>query len=95
MRISVIGMVWYNEADYPAILRIMEDASNLPATFTEWKKAAEFGENRIRVQGDVAVVRAIINPKEFPAWCAARGLKVNAEGRTAFANYVAFESQKQ
>lgn len=31
-KVQAIGMAWFNEADYPAILRIMADAYRLPRT---------------------------------------------------------------
>lgn len=83
-----IGIAWYRESDYPRILEIMEDADRLPETFAEWEKAARNGEREGQAKG-LTVVRAIIDPQTFPAWCRARGLNVNANGRMAFANAAA------
>jgi hypothetical protein len=92
-KISALGVGWYEEADYPEILAIMEDAAVLPATFAEWRKAADQLVRRFESQG-VKVVKAVIKPKEFLGWCATRGLKINADARTRFANEEAARSVK-
>ena len=83
--ISAVGIAWYRESDYPRILQIMEDADLLHATFLEWQKAAEQAE-RMSERNGTPIIRAIIDPQEFPAWCRARGLNVDAGARMAFAN---------
>lgn len=81
----ILGIAWYEERDYPRILDIMEDAESLFGAYDEWKKAAEFGERREQAAGHT-VIRAVIKPEQFLAWCAARGAKVDSHARTAFAN---------
>jgi hypothetical protein len=87
--ISATGIGWYNREDYPRILEIMEDADVLPTTYDTWRQKAEGLERQIKASGAI-VVRAVIEPKEFVAWCAARGLKVNAKARTAFGSECAY-----
>jgi hypothetical protein len=86
------GLAWYEERDYPAILAMMEDADRLPATFARWREKAETAERELRRKGHT-VVRAMISPDTFPAWCRSRGLKLNAEARIMFANAVAARRQ--
>ncbi len=81
----IVGMAWYERDDYPRILEIMEDAEKLPRTYDEWKQRAELGESQMRAAGR-RVVRAIIKPEEFVAWCATNGHNVDTNGRTAFAS---------
>jgi hypothetical protein len=67
---------------------IMADADRLPKTFASWLEKADRAEREFKRRGDV--VRAIIDPDNFPAWCQSRGLKrLDAQARTLFANYVA------
>ena len=82
------GLAWYEERDYAAILAIMEDADRLPSTFSSWREKAEKAERALKRQGHT-VVRAMILPGEFPAWCQSRGMKVDGDARKLFANYVA------
>ena len=83
--VQIIGMAWFNESDYAGILDIMEDAANLPKTYEAWEKIARKRESELKGDGHV-VVRAIIHPKAFAGWCAVRGLHIDANARTTFAN---------
>lgn len=87
--IGAIGMAWYTRQDYPRILEIMEDAENLPATWHDWNKKAERIQRDAERQGHI-VIRAVIDPDDFPVWCRARGLNVDAEARIRFANETAY-----
>jgi hypothetical protein len=82
------GWAWYEESDYPRILQIMEDADRLPATYARWREKAETAERELKGRGH-EVVRAMISPDTFPAWCRSHGKKVDAQARILFASYVA------
>lgn len=84
-KVQAIGMAWFDEADYPAILHIMADAAQLPRTHAQWHQRATQGEKELATKG-VKVIRAVIDPQHFPGWCAARGLNVDAQARTRFAS---------
>jgi len=90
---SAIGMSWYSRESYSRILEVMEDANKLPRTYDQWLKSAETGESKLQRAGHI-VIRAIIDPDEFVAWCSARGLKVNAKARTQWASEAAFRALK-
>lgn len=90
MQIRVTGMVWYRSQDYDAILRIMSDSQKLPRTFHEWRMKAEAGEKKLQREGHI-IVRAYIDPETFPDWCNARGLNLDAQARTHYANTIAAE----
>lgn len=87
--VAAIGMVWYREADYDALMKIFIDSSKLHRSFLQWQDAAEQGRKRYVREGHV-VVKAYIDPKTFPAWCEANGCKLDASGRTQFANQEAY-----
>lgn len=87
--VRAVGIPWYFRQDYRRILEIMEDANLLPATYEAWLKAAEGLERRLKKEGHI-VVRAEIDPDEFPRWCAAQGLPVDADARGRFANEAAY-----
>lgn len=78
--VRAVGLPWYLRQDYPRILDIMEDAENLPATWFEWNKKAERHQRDAERQGHI-VIRAVIDPDDFPDWCRTRGLNVDAEAR--------------
>jgi hypothetical protein len=83
-----VGIAWYRAQDYGQIRRIMADAADFPDTYREWREVSERLESDLRQQGHV-VLRAIVDPEIFPEWCKARGLNVDAEACTIFANEVA------
>lgn len=89
LKVRAAGISWYNPDDYGAIRRIMSDRHKLAATYNEWLRDAEAGEQKLRSEGYI-VVRAFIDSKTFPDWCLARGLDINAEARMAFANGIAY-----
>jgi hypothetical protein len=92
-RIQAAGMVWYLAEDFSQIKSMMKDGHLLHRTHAEWQLAAEQGEQRMRAQG-VRVYRAIVRPAEFKAWCAARGLDIDAKARNQFANEFAAQEYR-
>jgi hypothetical protein len=83
MPISVVGIVWYREEDYPAILEIMTDREAFPKTFAVWRERATALELQQKARW-FHVVRAEIDPNTFPEWCRARGLEPDARARKSF-----------
>lgn len=94
MPIRCAGMAWYEASSYEQVKAIMEDGHKLPSTFKDFLRQAESMEHKLKGEG-VLVVRAIILPGEFEAWCRANGQRVNAEGRMAFANWIAYKTHGQ
>ena len=84
----IIGVSWYDREDYPRAREIMADAHVLPDTYEAWREKADGQEREAKATG-LTVVRAVIKPEEFGAWCAARKLNVDAKARASFANEVA------
>ncbi len=80
----MVALSWYRAEDYDRILEIMEDADKFHSTYDEWLKAAERGERELKGKGHV-VIRAMLDPDEFTAWCREKGLKLDAQARTQFA----------
>lgn len=84
-KIGAVGIPWYSEADYPAVLRIMTDAHLLPATHGKWLERAQQIERNLMGEGH-KVIRAVIDPKTFTMWCHLRGLaNIDAKARNMWA----------
>jgi hypothetical protein len=79
-----MGIAWFNREDYPRILAIMADSHVLPTTYEAWFYRAERAERDAKRSG-ITVVRAIIDPAAFVAWCTREGLNVDANARMTFA----------
>lgn len=92
--VRAIGIPRYRAENYDACRRIMADGQKLPVAFHIWRLAAEREEKRLQRLGQT-VVRAHIDPETFPDWCRASGLDIDAQGRIAWANRVAFEACRQ
>ncbi|NMV37220.1 hypothetical protein [Ralstonia insidiosa] len=85
LSVQAVGIPWYKESDFLRLRALFVDGDKLHPTFLQWKDAAEQLHKRLMRQG-VVVVKAYIDPETFPAWCAANGHNVDANGRNAFAN---------
>lgn len=92
--IRAVGISWFREEDYLRARGIMEDPEKLPGTYLRWQQLTEHQERDLQARGHL-VIRAVIDPDEFPAWCRARGLNVDANGRRLFAAWVAMRQVKE
>lgn len=90
MQIQIIGMAWFKPENYLQLRRMFEDGHKLHHTYPEWLKAAQTGYERFEAQG-ARVIRVDIDPSQFPTWCKANGMKLNAQARMAYANSVAYQ----
>jgi hypothetical protein len=82
-QVRVVGISWFRQQDYPALLRMFDDAHELPRVWKEWLQGAEQMEERTKAAGH-AVERVYIDPDTFPDWCRREGVGVNREGRDKF-----------
>ena len=90
---EVVGIPWYLEPDYPGILKVMEDAADMPDSFEKWIGGAQAEERRLQSGGHV-VARAVIDPFEFTIWCRNEGLNPDRAARVRFAEWVASRQAK-
>lgn len=93
MKVSVVGIPWYREEDFPVLRAMFADGDRLHKTYHEWLQAATQLEVGFR-ERKMFAVRALITPNEFRAWCEARGLGLNAHARTEYANECAYQNTK-
>jgi hypothetical protein len=78
-----VGVTWFREEDYPALLEIFEDADKMLRTWKEWLKRAERMEKLAKAQG-YNTERIYIDPDDFSNWCRREGLHVNGESCQKF-----------
>jgi hypothetical protein len=78
-----VGVTWFREEDYPALLHIFEDADKMPRSWKEWLKRAEQMEKRAKAQG-YSTARIYIDPDDFRDWCLREGMRIGSEARRKF-----------
>lgn len=94
MKVQIVGMAWYRRETFDALRSMFEDGDKLHRTYDEWLAASEKGRKQLEGKGHT--IKCVdIDPVEFPAWCHAKGLKLNAESRIAFCNESAFKAVSQ
>jgi hypothetical protein len=90
MQVQIVGMAWYRTETFAQLRAMFEDGHKLHRTYKEWFAAAEGGRKKFESQG-VRVVCVDIDPNQFPEWCKANGMKLNAEGRNKYASFIAYK----
>jgi len=88
-----IGLPWVRKEDYAAFLAVVDDADELSKTWHDFIKYFERAENGFKADGQ-AVTRVYINPQTFPAWCARKGYRIDANARQKFAAEIAVKEQR-
>lgn len=83
-KVKAVGLAHCLREDYPSFREIMDDKHRLQESWEEWNQGTQRSKRKYEALG-YRVVLAIIDPKEFPAWCALRGKRVDSQARIAFA----------
>jgi hypothetical protein len=83
-------MAWYKAENFNRLRAMFEDGNKLHRTYKEWLVAAETGRNRFESQG-VRVICVDIDPDQFPEWCKANRMKLNAEARNKYSSLIAYK----
>jgi hypothetical protein len=84
----VIALPWYHRRDYAALLVLVSDRENMPATYDAWLGRAGSIERQFQ-KADFDVVRIWIRPVPFAAWCKERKLSPDQQARLTFVNEAA------
>ena len=75
-----LALPWYHRSDYLALLALVTDPEILPQTFDAWLERAEGVEKQLQAAG-FAVVRILISPAPFAAWCKQQGMAADQRAR--------------
>jgi len=84
------ALAWYRREDYPRVLEMMADRSEMHDTYDEWLRDSEGVEQHLVSEGQ-AVTRVIIDPGKFRSWCEQHSLKPVGKARSRFAAEVGYE----
>jgi hypothetical protein len=87
---AAIGIAWYRREQWPRLLEISTDRSELEDSYDDWLEYIEQTFERMRDEG-LDPVKVDIDTEELLDWCRSRNLPVNAKAR---ARYVTERVQK-
>lgn len=79
-----VGLPWYEPEHYEELRRSLDDGAKLPPAYETWRIATEQVEQQV-VDSGVDVVRVLIRPGEFAAWCTQNGGASDAAARSRYA----------
>ena len=82
-----VPLPWYEEQTYEQIRALMVDGEYF-AAFAAWESDALRTEAFFAAKGE-ATQRIYVEPAAFTRWCEANGRKADANGRVAYATWVA------
>lgn len=88
---KIVGMCWYSAEHFLQLRTMFEDGDKLHKTYEEWLSAAELGRKHLE-SGGTRVVCVDLDPDVFPKWCHENGMTLNAQARTAYANWMAHQA---
>jgi hypothetical protein len=91
--IRAVGLAWFRKEDYPALMRIFEDADKFAPTWEQWIKRAEKAEQKLKDEGHLTE-RVYIDPDGFSEWCRKENLGIGPEARRKFAASVVAEKYR-
>lgn len=90
MQVQIIGMAWFKPENFLRLRTMFVDGHKLHRTYPEWLKAAQTGYESFKAQG-ARVIKVDIDPDTFTKWCKSKGMRLDAQARMAYANFVAYQ----
>jgi hypothetical protein len=83
------ALVWFQSANYARLVSLCDDGGIAAyGSYESWLYAAECRKQSLENKGQ-RVLCVDLCPDEFPRWCRARGMKLDATGRKAYTAYIA------
>ena len=79
-----VGIIWFTKSNFKSARKLMIDRAKLPFTFDKWQKRANEALHFVESEGGKPI-RVEFDVERFRAYCTAKGLKFDANGRNAFA----------
>lgn len=88
MKEKTFGIAWYKAENFVQLRTMFEDRDRFHATHADWLRAAETSYAKQLYYG-LTVVKVDIDPVLFAAWCAERDIRLNAQSRVAYVDFMA------
>jgi hypothetical protein len=74
-----IGIAWFKPETHARMLEIMADPQSIPWNYERWREKAQTQERHWKATTNRLVVRVVIDPEKFLAWCAIRACQPNSK----------------
>lgn len=87
----LVGVPWFNEAEYGACRALMADAELLPIRYSDWLDRVREEVAEILGEGKTPF-KVLIEPTTFTVWCRERMLARDQVSRKRYAAIVAFQN---
>ncbi len=88
------GIAWYRADQWPRLLQVSTDRSELADTYEGWLSTAEKALSEMESAG-IRVHRVDVDVEELLAWCSAKGRPVDGPARAEFVAYKLREGGKE
>lgn len=83
----VVGLGWYDRAQWQRLTEVVEDRSELDDTYEEWKHGALDTMQMMERQGH-KIVKVPVDVEALVAWCQERSLPINGKTRSEYVSFV-------
>jgi hypothetical protein len=80
-----VGIPWFEPQEYARILEIMNYPADMSRDYERWRELAE-NRQRGRKGQKLFVVRVVVHPEEFVAWCTAKAIQPDGGALNTFVN---------
>ena len=90
----VTGIAWYRAEQWPQLLEVAADRTELERTYDEWQAVAKTALVDVARAG-VSARKVEVDVNELVAWCHSQGRPVDAAARSAFAALKLRQAEKE
>jgi hypothetical protein len=90
---NVVAVGFISRSDYPDLCKVSVDFPKSAPDYSVWIKRQNDGIESLRAQG-IFPIQVNVKPLEMAAWCKLNGLKVDSNGRAAYAAALVLRQNK-
>jgi hypothetical protein len=83
----LVGVAWYDPAEWSKLKQVASDAENLDDTYEAWQRNLERTERELSAKG-LVVRRVLINVDALVEWCRAHNRAVNGAARAEYTSQI-------
>lgn len=82
------GLAWFEREQHARMIEVMAEPHDISRDYERWREVTENRERTLkRRTGGRIVVRVVVDPDKFLAWCAARSKEPNGDALNLFVHF--------